>query len=106
VFAEQMRAVENARLDRAQAAIWAKVLAGDINAGRLFLAISARRSAMNGLDAPKRFELSANVRVEMEQALADLHQVVLGEVVDVGSVGSPDDLGPPPGGGEGGLVRR
>jgi transposase len=109
LLSEQMRGVENARLDRAQAAIWSRVLQGDIPAGRLFLAYSQRRAAMNGLDAPKKFELSANVRVEMETALAQLHDVVLGEivveeVVPDGSGAGPDDLGPPPEGGQASLI--
>lgn len=79
---EEMRAIENARLDRAQAAIWKKVLDGDLDAVRTYLQISARRAKMNGLDAPQRIALSANVRVEMEQALDELKHVVLGEVVD------------------------
>lgn len=79
---EEMRAIENARLDRAQAAIWKRVLDGELDAVRTYLQISARRAKMNGLDAPQRIALSANVRVEMEQALDELKHVVLGEVVD------------------------
>jgi len=79
---EEMRAIENARLDRAQAAIWKRVLDGELDAVRTYLQISARRAKMNGLDAPQRIALSANVRVEMEQALNELKHVVLGEVVD------------------------
>jgi transposase len=40
--AEQMRALENARLDRAHAAIWSNVLAGDYRAVVVFLQISQR----------------------------------------------------------------
>jgi hypothetical protein len=80
-IAEPMRDLENSRLDRVQAAIWPDALKGDPTAVGLFLQISARRARMNGLDAPKQIALSANVRVEMQQALADLRSVVLGEVV-------------------------
>lgn len=80
--ADQLRVLENDRLDRAQAAIWTKVLQGDLNAVKTFLSISQRRAKMNGLDAPKQIALSANVRVEMEQALSELQNIVLGEVVE------------------------
>jgi transposase len=81
---EEMRAVENARLDRAQAAIWSKVLDGDQRAISTFLSISSRRARMNGMDAPIQIDVSARVRVEMEQALDELKEVVLGEVVHRG----------------------
>lgn len=79
----EMRQIENERLNKAQAAIWPKVLAGDSRAISTFLNISGRRSRLNGLDAPLQIELSANVRIEMEQALHDLQQVVMGEVIDL-----------------------
>ena len=68
--AEEMRELENARLDRAQAAIWSKVLAGDYRAVMVFLQISQRRAQLNGLDAPASVVISPNVRGEMERALA------------------------------------
>jgi transposase len=78
---EQMRTIENARLDRAQAAIWSQVLAGDVRAVIAFLQISARRAKLNGLDSPTKIDISADVRSEMERALADLERVVLaGEI--------------------------
>lgn len=85
--AEKARSLENQRLDRAQAAIWTKVLNGDLKAIDSFLKISARRARMNGLDEPTRVNLSINVRAEMEQALQALEAVVLGEVIDA----VPDD---------------
>lgn len=78
---ETLRAIENARLDRAQAAIWTRVLDGDNKAIDTFLRISGRRARLNGMDAPFQIELSAHVRVEMEQALSELQDIVLGEVV-------------------------
>lgn len=80
--ADSMRDLENARLDRLQAAVWPDALKGDTNAVNAVLAISARRSRMNGLDAPRQVALSVSVRQEMEQALSDLREVVLGEVVE------------------------
>lgn len=75
--AEQMRELENSRLDRAQAAIWSQVLAGDHRAVITFLQISARRARLNGLDSPTSAVISHNVRAEMERALLDLQHVVL-----------------------------
>ncbi len=81
--ADRMRKMENARLDRAQAAIWSQVLSGDKDAVNTFLRISARRAKMNGLDAPTQLAISASIRVEMEAALAELEAVIIeGTVVD------------------------
>lgn len=80
---EAEREIENARLDRAQAAIWSRVLDGDLKAIDSFLRLSQRRAKMNGLDAPTKIDLSVGVRQEMEQALSELHRVVLGEVIHV-----------------------
>lgn len=80
-LAEPMRELENSRLDRLQAAFWSDALKGDPVAARMVMDISARRARMNGLDAPKQIALSANVRMEMQLALAQLREVVLGEVV-------------------------
>src|SRR6478609_6949030 len=74
--ADEMRALENARLDRAQTAIWTKVIAGDLPSIETFLRISTRRAKMNGLDEPTKVNLSINVRQEMEQALVALESVV------------------------------
>jgi ribosome modulation factor len=85
---EEMRELENARLDRAQAAIWSNGLAGDYRAVVVFLQISARRARLNGLDSPASVVISPDVRVEMELALADLQHVVLaGEVEPVDDPG-------------------
>jgi hypothetical protein len=81
--AEAMRRIENARLDRAQAAVWSSVLEGDMKAVDTFLKISQRRSRLNGLDAATKIDLGITVRQEMEQALKELENVVLGEVISV-----------------------
>jgi hypothetical protein len=78
---EEMRDLENARLDRAQTVIWTAMLGGDLKAVDAFLRISQRRSKLNGLDAPTKINLSVNVRQEMETALAALENIVLGEVI-------------------------
>jgi hypothetical protein len=79
--AEELRAQENERLDVAEAAIWESVKEGDLKAIAMFLRISARRSRMNGMDAPVRVDLSVGVRAEMEAKLAELRTIVLGEVI-------------------------
>lgn len=76
--AAQERALENLRLDRAQMAIWPQVVAGDLKAVDTYLRLSARRAKLNGLDVPVDVHLSISVRQEMESALAQLEQVVLG----------------------------
>jgi AraC-like DNA-binding protein len=59
--ADELRRVELARLDAAQAGIWSKVLAGDIKSIHAFLKISERRSRLLGLDAPVVLDGSLNV---------------------------------------------
>ena len=78
--AAELRKVENARLDRAQAAIWTKVLNGDLAAVHAFLRLSERRSRLNGLDAPTSITLNRDVREEMERAFAEL-ETVIGQVI-------------------------
>lgn len=80
--AEQLRVIENARLDRLQAAVWQDALKGDSKAIDTVLKISARRAALNGLDAPKKIDLRAAVKMDVEVALQELQQVVLGEVLN------------------------
>lgn len=88
---EDMRKVENARLDRAQAAIWPRVLEGDEKAIATFLNISTRRAKLNGLDAATKIDMSVSVRNEMERALAQLETVVLGHPIIEGEVVDPSD---------------
>src|SRR5829696_2027474 len=92
--AEEMRELENARLDRAQAAIWSNVLAGDYRAVMVFLQISQRRAKLNGLDSPASVVISPTVRGEMERALLDLQQVVLAGEVESVTMSSPIDEQP------------
>lgn len=79
--AHEMRALEGARLDRAQAAIWSRVLEGDTKAIDTYLRISQRRARLFGLEAPTQIAVAMNVRTEMVQALENLEQIVLGEVI-------------------------
>lgn len=78
---EDLRDEENARLDRAQFAIWQQVLDGDLNAVNTFLRLSKRRADLNGLDAPRAIDVSTTVRGEMETALDDLQEIILAAVI-------------------------
>lgn len=73
---KQLRELENSRLDRAQAAIWTRVLEGDLNAINTFLRISQHRSKINGIFAPVEIDLTVSVRNEMMQALQSLEEIV------------------------------
>ncbi|QNJ55894.1 helix-turn-helix DNA binding domain protein [Microbacterium phage Rasputia] len=72
-----LRAEENARLDRAQMAIWGDVIQGDLKAIGVFLQISAARSKINGLYAPTQVQMSVSIRKDMEDALSSLEELVL-----------------------------
>ncbi|AWN07675.1 Rnase E [Microbacterium phage Hendrix] len=72
-----LRAEENARLDRAQSAIWGDVIQGDLKAIGVFLQISAARAKMNGLYSPTQVQMSVSIRKDMEDALASLEELVL-----------------------------
>lgn len=74
---DDLRRVENARLDRAQAAIWTEVIGGDLKAISTFLRISERRAKLNGLDAPSKIAMAVEIKQEMEQQLQVLEAVVL-----------------------------
>ena len=79
----QQRAIENARLDRLQAAVWSDAIKGDVNAIDAVLRISRRRAEMNGLDAPKKIDIRASVRHDVSRAVAELQEVLLGDVIEV-----------------------
>lgn len=78
---EEMRELENHRLDAMQRAIWPAVEEGDLQAVDRALKIAQTRAKLNGLEAPKKLELALSVRQEMEQALGHLEALVEGEVV-------------------------
>jgi len=52
------RAVSNERLDAITKGLWAKASTGVISAAEAVVKIEDRRAKLNGLDAPKRHELS------------------------------------------------
>ena len=55
---ENLREVEGQRLDRLQAAVWAKAVKGDLKAVETVLKVIAQRSRLLGLDAPVKTELT------------------------------------------------
>lgn len=93
VAASDLRALENERLDRLQAAIWTKALNGDLQAVDRVLRISERRARLNGLDAPSSVNISVGVRAEMEQAMQELQTVIMGEVVEEADGDDDSDAG-------------
>lgn len=79
----QMRELENQRLDRAQAAIWPKVLKGEVGAIHAYLQISSHRTRINGLNAPTNINVNVGIKQEMESALSQLEELVVeAEVVE------------------------
>lgn len=51
----EFRDLENARLDRLQAAWWTKAIGGDRHAALIVLRVFERRAKLNGLDQPQQF---------------------------------------------------
>ncbi len=73
--AEQMRAMEGARLDRLQRAYWPQALNGDRHAAALILRISQRRAELFGLDAPAKVEATVTLGTEaIDARMEELRQ--------------------------------
>lgn len=70
--AKELRAIENARLDRAQQAIWAQVLDGELGAVKTFLKLAERRAKLNGLDAPQKIQVSDGTKEAVLEMVEDL----------------------------------
>lgn len=79
---QELRNLENQRLDRAQAAIWTRVLEGDLRSISTFLKISSERSKLNGMYAPTQIDMAVSVRREMDSALSALEAMVDPLIVD------------------------
>lgn len=90
---KQLRELENARLDRAQSAIWTDVLSGDLPALDRFLRISAHRARINGLLAPTQVDLAVSVRSEMMRALGELEAIVEPMIEDAAASAADVDYG-------------
>ena len=88
---DQLRQVENARLDRATTAIWNKVLEGDLKAVDSYLKIADRRAKLNGLDAPTKVQMSVSVKQEMEAKLSELQDVIDADVIHEEDVVSEEE---------------
>lgn len=100
-----MRELENERLDVGVRVVMAIMLdtasrpEDRLRAVAELTRLSNRRSAMNGLDAPKQIEVTDGTAVELENAISTLRQVVTGEVLssdDDEPVGRPADSGEEP----------
>jgi len=75
--ADALRALELARLDRLQVAIWPKAIAGDnLRAVATILKVMSRRAALLGLDAPTKVDVAGSVEIT---ALFTKAQETLGE---------------------------
>lgn len=73
--------LENARLDRAAAALWPKVLRGEPRAHDSWLRNRQAAAVLNGWNAPRQVQISAGVQAGMEDALQELEAVV-GDVLE------------------------
>lgn len=63
---ELLRDQEIAGLDRAQAAIWPRVIAGELAAVDTYIRLVARRCRILGLDAPKEIEIITMDAIQRE----------------------------------------
>jgi hypothetical protein len=63
---QELRALELARLDRLQAALWSSALGGDVRAVEVSLKVIDRRCRLLGLDAPTRHEVITLDAIEAE----------------------------------------
>jgi hypothetical protein len=91
-----LRDQETARLDRAAAALWPKVLQGDARAQDTWLRNRASFRALHGLNAPLQVTLSSGAQAALADALGDAEAIVMGLV----TARSDEPLeGPAPAGG-------
>lgn len=82
----EYRDLENARYDAMQAAVFPLLYSGTpeqkIATLNSLIRLADRRAKLNGLDAPTKLEVGAGAQAQLEDALAQLRDVVLGEVLD------------------------
>jgi hypothetical protein len=85
---EQIRQVEEDRLDLAQAAIWGDVMAGNIQAVNALVRIMERRARLLGLDRPVQHQVEVTVHdgdsidAEVQRLVALLDSGAPGDVVE------------------------
>lgn len=73
----ELRDLENARLERANQAIWPAVISGDVAALRAWLRLAERRARLNGLDSPTQVAISTGTKAELEAAFGALREAAL-----------------------------
>lgn len=86
---EEMRDLENHRLDAMLKAIWDNVVAGDVQAVDRALKIVQTRARLNGLEAPRKLDLALSVRAEVEENLRNLENLIEAEVVPTPAIAPP-----------------
>ena len=72
--AGEMHALENARLDKLQGAVWVTALTGHPDSVRTVLSVMERRAKLNGLDKP--IQIEAMLGESLLQALSKLESVL------------------------------
>lgn len=83
---EDLRALENARLDAQSVIAWNIATQENLpppvrlKALDTLLRYSTRRARLNGLDAPQAVQISAGVQAKLDDALGTLYEVVMGTV--------------------------
>lgn len=85
---ENLRDVEGQRLDRLQAAVWAKALKGDLKAVETVLKVIAQRSRLFGLDAPIRTEVTGPGGGAVELSTGTLEE--LNQLIAIAGQTSPE----------------
>jgi len=90
--ADELREMETDRLDRLQAAVWAKAIQGDTKAVDAVLRIMDRRARLMGLDSPTK--VAAEVTsyeggTEIDREVARLAQLLATDSSESGAMGAP-----------------
>lgn len=80
--ADELRTLENERLNAMQMAIWRQVKEGHLGAVDRAIRISERRSRLNGLDAPQQVDLGARA-VDIESVARDIMGALEGGAPEV-----------------------
>lgn len=90
---EVLRRIELERLDVAQSAIWNGVVNGDLEAIDKFLRISARRSALLGLDSPQKQEMRNKIEIEAFDYASAIAAITTRPVEDSNTSSQDEDFG-------------
>lgn len=83
--ADQVRDLELQRLDRLQAALWARAIKGGYRAIETILKLMDRRAKLMGLDAPTRVDITQTIRqvaedngLPVDQVMAEAERIIRG----------------------------